>query len=685
WAFGVVLWEMLTGRKLFEGETVTDVLAAILTKEPDLDALPDEIPPCVTSLLGRCLRRDPKMRQRDIGDVRIELEEPEDSDHRVMIDTPPNLPEKAGIPVGWLALAIGALAVGVLLGWVWLGPDRSAPADPIRVSVTLPTDTNFSTQDSDPVVAISPDGRYVVMTAFKGQESQLYLRSFDDSQVRPLEGTEGGNTPFFSPDGQWIGFTGDGRRLQKISIETGQIATIADAEWGGGSWSEDNTIVYTPFYDVGLFRITSSGGEPEMLTEPEQSVGELNHSWPDHLPDGTSLIFTSFRLPLSESRIELLDLDTRERRVLVENGVFGRYLASGHLAFVREETLFVAPFDLDRLDLAGPPVAVLDGVYSSPYEGHAQYAVSDNGVLVNVPRSILEPARSVVWIDRDGREEMLLPAERRYSTPSLSPQGDRLALMVDDESPDLWIYDLNRKIMNRLTISPRAEFSPLWFPDGRRLAFLLDIPLFAIHQMPADGSGEAVLVRESPSDNYVESISGDGRWMAIREATLETRGDLVALPLDGEGDEVVIRRSPFDERFASFSPDGRYVAYESHDTGRIEVYLQPFGGEGGRVQVSRDGGGYPLWGKNGEIFFWSGNRLHAVAVATEPSLRLGEPEPLFESDHHANWTNRGYDVTADGQRVVLVRTPEASRPREVKVVFNWFAELERLAGQGGGG
>lgn len=267
--------------------------------------------------------------------------------------------------------------------------------------------------------------------------------------------------------------------------------------------------------------------------------------------------------------------------------------------------------------------------------------------------------------------------------PSLSPQGDRLALMVDDESPDLWIYDLNRKIMNRLTISPRAEFSPRWFPDGSRLAFLLDVPLFAIHQMPADGSGEAVLVRESSYDNYVGSISADGRWMAIRESSPETRGDLVALSLDGEGEEVVIRRSPFDERFASFSPDGRYVAYESHDTGRVEVYVQPFGGDGGKVQVSRDGGGYPLWGRNGEIFYWIGNRLHAVAVATEPRLKIGEPESLFETDHHANWTNRGYDVTADGQRVVLVRTPEASQPREVRVVFNWFTELERLAGQDG--
>ena len=254
---------------------------------------------------------------------------------------------------------------------------------------------------------------------------------------------------------------------------------------------------------------------------------------------------------------------------------------------------------------------------------------------------------------------------------------------MDDETPDLWVYDFDREIMNRLTISSRAEFSPLWFPDGRHLACLVDIPLFAIHKIPADGSGEATLLRESTFDNYVEAISADGRWMAVRESSTDTVGDLLALPLDAQTDERVIRKSPFDERFASFSPDGRYVAYESHDTGRIEVYVQPFEGSGSRVQITRDGGGYPLWGRNGEIFYWNENRLHAISVVTEPALRLGEPVTLFETGHHANWTNRGYDVTADGQRVVLVRTPEASSPREVKVVLNWFAELEKLAGPGG--
>ena len=683
WAFGVVLWEMLTGQKLFEGETVTDVLAAILTSEPDLDALPPDTPQYVRSLIGRCLRRDPKLRQRDMGDVRISLAEREQRSDDTVIDAVPiAVPAAAGRRV-WLSIAAVSLLAAAVMAWLWLSSPRGGSDSPVHLSVTLPPGISFSTQDSDPVIVVSPTGDRMVVTAFKGQTSQLFLRSFDDPELQALEGTEGGNTPFFSPDGRWIGFTGDGRRLQKIALDTGQVTTLAEAEWGGGSWGEDETIVYTPTYDDGLWKVPSSGGSPEVLTEPDQSVDELNHSWPDHLPGGRAVIFTSFRLPLSESRIELLDLQSGARRVLVEDAVYGRYLMSGHLAFVRGETLFVAPFDLDRLEVAGPAAAVLDDVYTSPYEGHAQYAVSDNGVLAHVPRSVLDPDRSVMWIDRDGREEILLPPDRRYSAPSLSPDGTRLALTVDDENPDLWVYDFDREIMNRLTISPRAEFSPLWFPDGRHLACLLDIPLFAIHKIPADGSGEATLLRESSFDNYVEAISVDGRWMAVRESSTDTRGDLLALPLDAQTDERVIRKSPFDERFASFSPDGRHVAYESHDTGRIEVYVQPFEGSGSRVQITRDGGGYPLWGRNGEIFYWNENRLHAIAVATEPALRLGEPVALFETGHHANWTNRGYDVTADGQRVVLVRTPEASSPREVKIVLNWFAELEKLAGPGG--
>jgi serine/threonine-protein kinase len=682
WAFGVVLWEMLTGRKLFDGETVSDVMAAILTREPDLDELPAETPVHLRTLIGRCLRRDTKMRVRDMGDVRIELVE--EAAEPGLVENPVTN-AGGGRLIGWMAAA-GTAVLAAVFAWLWPGTAPPVVEDSIHVAVTLPPGHSFSTDNTDPVLDISPDGDRVVMRVFSAQADQLYVRSFANSKIEALEGTEGGATPFFSPDGSWIGYTSStDQKLKTISLENGQISTIADAEWGGGSWSEDDTIVYTPYYDDGLWRVSASGGDPVMLTEPDQTLGELNHSWPDHLPGGRTVLFTSFRLPLGDSRIEWLDMETGERRLVVEDGIYGRYLANGNLAFVRGGSLFVAPFDLDRLEITGPPIAVLDGVHYSHFEAFAHCAVAENGTIVHIPRTTLEPARTVVWVDREGREEVVLPPDRRYSSPALSPEGARLALMIDEKNPDLWLHDLERQVMTRLTTSPRSELSPLWFPDGRNLALMLDLPLFAVFRMAADGSGDPEQVREVSVDTYVESISADGRWMLVRESNHGTVGDLVAIPLQHTADARTIRRTRFDERFGSFSPDGRFVAYESNDTGRKEVYVQPFAGEGARIQVSRDGGTYPLWAQNGELFFWNDNQIFATPVSTDSELNVGEPVPLFSSSLHANWTTRGYDVSRDGRRVILVRTPDVSKPREIRVVFNWFEEVRRRTGSGGGG
>jgi serine/threonine-protein kinase len=683
WAFGVVLWEMLTGSKLFEGETVSDVMAAILTRDPDLDALPENTPPHLSGLLSRCLRRDPKTRKRDMGDVRIELAEGGSWQEQPGPAVKTKTRWLSGTPSGWLAFAVAGFLAAAVFGWLWIRSAPSGSKEPVHVSVSLPAEISFSLQENDPIAAISPTGDRIVMTAYAGRTSQLYLRTFESPEVRALEGTEGGDTPFFSPDGRWIGFTAADQKLKKLALDGGQLTTLADADWGGGSWGEDGSIVYTPYYDSGLWRVSASGGNAVELTHPDQSVAELNHSWPDHVPGGKAVIFTSFRLPVNESRIELYLLENSERRVLIEDAVFARHLASGQLAFVRDRTLFVVPFDHERLEVTGPPVAVLDEAFVSPYNGNSQYAVSDTGTLVHIPTSILEPARYVVWIDRDGREEIVLPPDRRYSSPSLSPDGSRLALTIDDDNADLWVYGFDRKIMTRLTFSPRSEFSPMWYADGRRLGFMLDVPLFDIYAIAADGGGEQTPVRKSSFDSYLESISSNGRWMAIRETHPDTRGDILAIALDDETDARMIRDSPFDERFASFSPDGRYIAYEADDTGRIEIYVQPFSDPGVRLQVSREGGTRPLWGKNGEVFFWNDGRLFAVPVSTRPEVTVGKPVGLFASNHHANWSSRGYDVTPDGQRVILVRTPEASMPRKLRVVFNWFTELERLAGKGG--
>jgi serine/threonine protein kinase/Tol biopolymer transport system component len=675
WSFGVVLWEMLTGRKLFDGDTVSDVLAAVLTREADLDQLPSETPIHVRRLLGRCLTRDPRRRIRDMADVGFDLQDDHGPD--VTVD----MERSAPIRLPWILVGL-MTAAALVLGWFLLRSPAARDGEPTHLALTLPRGLSFGTNETWPVIVVSPTGDEVVVKASDGEKSRLYRRSLGSDDVVALEATEGARAPFFSPDGRWLGFTSSDRRLKKVSLDGGQPVALAEGGWGCGSWGEDGSIIFTPNYLDGLWKTTADGGTPGELTHPDPSAGELNHSWPDRIRGTDGVIFTSFRLPLSESRVELYNLSTGERRLLVENAVFGRYVASGHLLFVREGVVLAAPFDPHRLELTGPPVPVLDDAYVAPYEGNSQFAVSVTGTLVYAPASLLRPPREVVWVDRSGREETLLEADRRYSAPRLSPDERSVAVTVEDGNPDVWVYRLDRKVLNRLTFSPRSEHTPVWFPDGRRIAFVIDVPPFHIFAMPADGTGEPVPLLERPTDSYAEAISPDGGFMVVRQNTNDNY-NLDVLDLNGESEPRPLRDTPFRERFATLSPDGRFVAYESTESGRTEVYIQSFPDPSVRVQVTRDGGEAPVWAGDSELFYWVGDRCFAVPVSTAPELSIGEPEALFESQRFTSEECQEYDVTGDGRRIVMVKIPEASKPREVEIVLNWFTELERLAGPGG--
>jgi len=682
WAFGVVLWEMLTGHKLFEGETVSDVLAAVLTREPDLSELPPDTPAQVRRVLGRCLQRDPRRRIRDMGDVRLELGEdlgPIEGglDHDDL--TAKFWPSHARL--AWIMAAV-MTAVALVLGWFLMRLPVAMAGVPTHLALTLPEGLSFEVRDTRPVIVISPAGDEVVFKANDGQTNRLYRRLLSSLDAIPLEGTDGARAPFYSPDGRWVCFSAGDGRLKKVSLEGGQVVALAEGNWGAGSWGEDGSIIYTPNYLFGLWRVSEAGGAAEELTHPDPAVGELNHSWPDHIPGTDAVVFTSFRLPLSESRVELYDMATGERRLLVENGVFGRYVASGHLLFVRESAVLAAPFDPRSLELTGPPVPVLEDAFVAPFEGNSQFAVSDTGTLIHAPASMLLPPREVIWIDRQGREEILLEANRRYSTPSLSPDGRSIAVTIGGGDPDVWVYRMDRKVLSRLTFSPRSEHTPIWYPDGRRIAFVLDAPPFHLYAVPADGSSEPTAVLESSIDSYAEAISPDGRWMVVRQS-LDGDYSLRLLELGGGSEMRPLRETQFAERFATLSPDGRYVAYESNESGRREVHIQSFPDPGVRIKVTRGGGEAPLWAGSSELFFWNGDWLFAVPVRTTPELTIGEPEALFSSQRYTTNQSQEYDVTADGRRILIARIPEASKPREVQIVLNWFSELERLAGPGG--
>jgi serine/threonine protein kinase/Tol biopolymer transport system component len=673
WSFGVVLWEMLTGRKLFDGDTVSDVLAAVLTREPDQNQLPPSTPSQVRRVLVRCLQRDPRRRVRDMGDVRLELEEDYGPDVPIVEERP----TRTRLP--WIIMAV-MTATTVVSGWLLLRSPQATDRVPTHLAMTLPHGLSFG-YVTRPVIVISPAGDEVVFTASDGETKRLYRRALSSVDSVALEGTEGARAPFFSPDGRWVGFTAPDGRLKKVSLDGGQAVALVEGNWGGGSWGEDGSIIYTPNYLDGLWRVAADGGAAEELTHPDPSAGELNHSWPDHIPGTNAVIFTSFRLPLSESRVELYDLSTGERRLLVENAVFGRYAASGHLLFVREDVVLAAPFDPHKLELVGPPVPVLEDAFVAPYEGNSQFSVSNTGTLIYAPASLLRPPREVVWVDRSGQEKVLLEADRRYSAPRLSPDGKSVAVTVEDGNPDVWVYQLNRKVLHRLTFSPRSEHTPIWYPDGRRIAFVIDIPPFHLYTMPADGSSEPTALLERPNDSYAEAVSPDGRFMVVRQNTADNY-DLELLELNGASELRPLRATRFKERYATLSPDGRFMAYESDESGRPEIYIQSFPDAGIRVQVTRDGGVDPVWAGDSELFYWVGERCFAVTVATTPGLEIGEPEALFTSQRFTTNESQEYDVTADGRRVLMVKIPEASKPREVQIVLDWFSEVERLAGTG---
>jgi len=679
WAFGVVLWEMLTGAKLFEGETVSDVMAAVLTRKPDLSELPTGTPASVQHVLERCLRRDPRRRTRDMGDVRLDLEEPAD----VAVVSGEPAVEAERFPWRALAWTMTGLSIGfaVILGLLWIRGLQSTAADPVALSVVLPPGMSFPFSGSlRPVVSLSPDGSEMVINATEGGVTSLYRRSLGSSDLDALEGTEDSNGPFHSPDGRWVAFTSRNEHsLMKLSLDSGQIVRLADGEWGGGSWAEDDTIVYTPDYTDGLWQVSAAGGDARELTRPDPSAGELNHSWPDHVPGTDAVLFTSFRLPLTESRVEILDLVTGERRLLFSNAVFARFVSPGFVLFVRDSTLMAVRFDAKTLEPAGAPVPISGDAFVAAFEGNSQYAVSDDGTITWIPASILLPPREVVAMDRLGRPEIVLAADRRYSGPDLSPDGSLLALTIADDDPDIWVYDLKRRMLNRATSSPRSEHTSAWFPDGKRLAIVVDDPPFNVYSVPADGSEDPKPIFRGPYDSTPEAVLPDGTGVLIRQNLPGQGSDLAVVSADGQGELTVVRGTRFSEEFSTVSPDQRFVAYHADDSGSFEVYIEPLTGDAGRVQVSRSGGSHPRWGRNGELFYWSGDEINVVPVQTSPELIVGESTALFEFDRYAPDTH-GYAVSPDGSRFIMTRIPEESRPREIRVVLNWFTELERLAG-----
>ncbi|MCZ6538246.1 MAG: hypothetical protein O6922_00265, partial [Chloroflexi bacterium] len=542
-------------------------------------------------------------------------------------------------------------------------------------SVTLPPEEQIARL---PGVQLTRDGTAMLLAATRNDTSRLYVRYLNRQEIVPVAGTEGVERgPFLSPDGRWIAFTAD-TKLKMVSIDGGTPLDVADASsLSGGSWGANDTLVYSPSYKAGLWQVSADGGTPVELTTPDPAQGELGHWWPQILPGGRDVLFTNFSTPINRARIAALSLETGELKDLVQGAIFGRYLPTGHLVFVRAQTLMAVPFDVSRLEVTGTAVPVLDDVAMGPEQGSAGIAFSDNGTMAYVPASIWNAKSLLLWVDRAGSEAPIIETLDLYESPRLSPDGRRLAFTTNRGNRDVVMRDLVRGVSTALVRGPTAEFGPLWTPDGEQVIYQSDRPPYDIFWRDSDGLSPEVPLLQNEYDNYASSVSPDGEILAYVESNAETQGDIWLLRLR-TGDREIYRKTEFDEVAPAFSPDGRWLAYSSDESGRFEVFVQSYPDPTeARQQVSIDGGTEPLWARDGnELFYRNGESMMTASFDTV-SGSPGASSVLFEGRYLSDQYVRGYDLAADG-RFIMVRTPNESLPRQVNVVLNWFEELKRL-------
>jgi eukaryotic-like serine/threonine-protein kinase len=694
-SLGVVLYEMLAGQRPFRGASAAETLAAILREEPEpVTKLEPKVPAILGWIVQRCLSKDPEERYSSTRDLAKELQSL--LAHLSEAVNSKNLdPDKASnsrrrISV-WMLSGVGGLTVlfGLL---VVTGVMRrgSLPASPLRLSLSLPLEAAPQDTGNFNPLALSPDGKILVYAG-----SQLFIRSLEREEIKPIAGTDGGASPFFSPDGRWIGFFADGK-LKKVPLDGGPPITLCNIKepggggYGAGSWGADGSIVFMPGYFSGLQRISASGGKSRALTTVDAAALE-SHTFPQILPDGQHVLFEIEKVaPNSVPQAAVVSLRTGQPRVVAEDAAYPRYIPTGHLIFTRGGSLLAMPFSLKRLQVFGLAVPMVEDLLTNRrYTNAANIAVSSNGTLVYVSREQFR--RALVWVDRRGVLELLPFPPAFYSEVALSPDGARFAALAveKDESIRLLIGDFAR---GTLTLAPAEGFFQhlAWTPDDKRIALdfcATALDLGRLNWVSADGStplesmtNEAARQHETPT-----SFSPDGKVLLFDVLSLVNSGasdagsDIFVLPLNGDRRAKPFLQTRFDEKNASFSPDGRWVAYQSNEPGRFEVFVRPFPGPGPKWQISAEGGTRASWSRDGrQLFYRNGDKMMAVGIETTPALRAGKPLTLFEGQFLES-----YDADLDGKRFLMIKKdPVESGPARVNVVLNWFDEVKRRAPAG---
>lgn len=673
WAFGCILFEMLTGRRLFDGPDVSEVLASVLRAEIDWTLLPGGVPPVVRAFLMRCLQRDPRQRVQDIGDMRLALDGAFDA---AVGDASSGA--RGSVWRGAVPAALAALAAIAIAGAAW-SLTRASAAPPIvsRMRLTLPPDNDFYFNGRH-LVAISPSGRHVAYTAGLG----LWLHPLDQLEARPVPGAESeGRSPFFSPDGQWIGYYA-AAELRRAPLTGGTPVKIATAvnPWGA-SWSDDGNVYYGQGPD-GIWRVPAAGGTPTRIIAVD--AGEQAQS-PHLLPDGEWVLFTLLPAGVgswNRANIVAESLKTHERLTLVEGGRDARYLTSGHLLYAVNGSLLAAPFDARSRRVLAGGVPVIDNVFDAgTITGAAHFDVNAAGSLAYVPR--VGNRLRMVWVDRQGNEEPIAAEPRPYRHPRVSPDGKRIVVEVEEPSnTDIWVGEAARGAFARLTTNEDVDSDPIWTPDGSRVVFASVRGKTGLFWQAADGSGVATHIADGTGG--VRPMSWTAKGELVYE---ELMGPAIQIqPLDGGSSmrplRVFDRPEYFNEKLPALSPDGRWLAYQSTESGSMEIYVRPFPDvAAGRWQVSVGGGFAPLWSAAGdEIYYRNDRQLMAVPVRTTPTFTPSAPKALFRLAGYVLAGTRGirYEVAPDG-RFLMLKDEDGRETRDrIVVVQHWFEELSRL-------
>jgi len=712
WAFGVVLYEMLAGKRAFEGEDISITLAGVLKEDVRWDALPADVPPSIRRLLRRCLEKDPTRRLGWIGEARLMLED--DGGQTGEWGQTPGLRGlmrsalwRRALP--WTVAAAG-LAAGLVSIILW-APWRAAPAPPTprRLLAGIGADASL-TQGFGASAILSPDGTTLAFVALQSGQSRLFVRKLGELQAASLAGTEDAVSPFFSPTGDWIAYFAGGK-LKKVSVTGGASVPLCDAPAGrGGTWADDDTIFFTPAAttNVVVMRVPAAGGTP--VAFGVLSKDAVSQRWPQVLPGGKGVLYSenSSTANWDAGNIVIVPLSGGTPKIVVRGGYYGRYVASGlaspkrsereggHLLYMQQGTVFAIPFDLDRLEPAGQAVPAVEGVEAFLNTGGIQLSVASEGTLVFVPGTAATAANPIDWMTRDGKTAVLRAAKSDWASPRFSPDGQKLALeMSDGKQRDIWVYEWARDTLTQLTFDAGQDRSPVWTPDNRHIVFNSDRAKAGISNLywaNADGTGEVTRLTDSPDVQVASSWHPSGKFLAFQQPRRETGWDLMILPMEGDatrgwkpGAPTLLLGTPGAEVMPMFSPDGRWIAYFSNEAGggSFDVYVRPFPGPGGKWRVSTQTGLFPHWSPTAHelLFLSQGQVMTAPYSVVGDSFRVDKPQVWSPTHYIGLGTNNPYDIHPDGKRLAIIAAQDQGAVARDKVVFvsNFFDYLNKIA------